>query len=42
MTHQYGSDEDWDRYAKVTGDPGWAWKNIKKYIKKVVHLNVLR
>ncbi|KIM43771.1 GMC oxidoreductase [Hebeloma cylindrosporum] len=32
--HQYGSAEDWDRYAKETGDPGWAWNNVKKYIKK--------
>ena len=38
IVHQYGSDEDWDRYAKVTGDPGWAWKNVKKYIKKVLVL----
>jgi len=36
MVHQYGSDEDWDRYAKVTGDPGWAWKNVRKYVKKVL------
>jgi len=35
LVHQYCTDEDWDRYANLTGDPGWAWKNIKKYVKKV-------
>jgi hypothetical protein len=39
MIHQYGSDEDWDRYAQVTGDPGWAWNNVKNYVKKVFHFN---
>jgi len=38
MIHQYGSDEDWDRFAKVANDPGWAWKNVKKYIQKVARL----
>jgi hypothetical protein len=42
MVHQYGPDEDWDRYAKLTGDPGWAWSNIKKYVKKVLHFNAFR
>jgi hypothetical protein len=41
MFHQYGSDEHWDRYAKVTGDPGWAQNNVKNYITKVPHLHVL-
>jgi len=40
MVHQYGSDEDWDRYAKLTGDPGWAWNNVKNYVKKVLHFDV--
>ena len=39
MVHQYGSDEDWNKYAKLTGDPGWAWKNVKNYVKKVLHIN---
>ena len=42
MIHQYGSDEDWDRYAKLTGDPGWAWNNVKNYVKKVLHFNAFR
>jgi len=42
MVHQYGSDEDWNRYAKLTGDPGWAWNNIKNYVKKVLHFNAFR
>ena len=39
MVHQYGSDEDWDRYAKLTGDPGWAWNNVKNYVKKVLYFD---
>ena len=39
MVHQYGSDEDWDRYAELTGDSGWAWSNVKNYVKKVLHFN---
>ena len=42
MVHQYGSDEDWDRYANLTGDPGWAWNNVKNYVKKVLDFNVLQ
>ncbi|KIM43770.1 GMC oxidoreductase [Hebeloma cylindrosporum] len=34
MVHQYGSDEDWDRFANLTRDPGWAWKNVKNYVQK--------
>jgi len=29
--HQYGSDEDWDKYAKATGDPRWASRNTSRY-----------
>ncbi|KJA13938.1 GMC oxidoreductase [Hypholoma sublateritium FD-334 SS-4] len=32
MVHQYGSNDNWDRMAKVTGDPGWAWNNMKRYV----------
>ncbi|KAF9479960.1 alcohol oxidase [Pholiota conissans] len=34
MMHQYGSTEDWDRYARITKDAGWAWKNMRQYVKK--------
>ncbi|KAF8170084.1 hypothetical protein BJ912DRAFT_1025458 [Pholiota molesta] len=34
LIHQYGSTEDWDRYARVTKDSGWAWKNIRQFVKK--------
>ncbi|KAF8194628.1 hypothetical protein BJ912DRAFT_1141461 [Pholiota molesta] len=33
--HQYGSNEDWTRYARLTGDTSWEWDNIKKY--RTVH-----
>lgn len=29
-----GSSDDWDRYAKVTGDDGWSWDQIFPYFKK--------
>ncbi|KAJ2919351.1 hypothetical protein MD484_g991, partial [Candolleomyces efflorescens] len=29
-----GSSSDFDRWAKVTGDPGWSWKNLLPYFLK--------
>jgi choline dehydrogenase-like flavoprotein len=29
-----GAADDWDRYARVTGDDGWSWDQIMKYFKK--------
>ncbi|KAF5384221.1 hypothetical protein D9615_003450 [Tricholomella constricta] len=34
MAYTRGSSEDYDRYAKVTLDQGWSWKNIQIYIRK--------
>ncbi|KAF8960730.1 hypothetical protein BDZ97DRAFT_1920807 [Flammula alnicola] len=34
MIHQFGTDEDWDRFAQVTGDSGWAWDNMQQYVQK--------
>ncbi|KAF5353144.1 hypothetical protein D9758_008758 [Tetrapyrgos nigripes] len=34
MVYTRGSSEDWDRYADLTGDPGWSWDNIQQYIRK--------
>ncbi|KJA24828.1 GMC oxidoreductase [Hypholoma sublateritium FD-334 SS-4] len=34
MIHQYGSTDDWAEMAKITGDPGWQWNNVKQYIKR--------
>ncbi|KAF8962410.1 hypothetical protein BDZ97DRAFT_1939825 [Flammula alnicola] len=31
--HQYGTNEDWDRLANISGDPNWAWSNMKQYIQ---------
>lgn len=36
MIHQYGTNENWDRMAKVTKDSGWSWDNMKKYIERVI------
>ncbi|KAK7053175.1 hypothetical protein VNI00_003794 [Paramarasmius palmivorus] len=35
MAYTRGSKGDWDRYAKVTGDPGWSWDGVQRYIRKV-------
>ncbi|KAG6879365.1 hypothetical protein C0992_003283 [Termitomyces sp. T32_za158] len=34
LVYTRGSSEDFDRYAAVTGDPGWSWNNILPYYKK--------
>ncbi|KAL0564556.1 hypothetical protein V5O48_017489 [Marasmius crinis-equi] len=34
MVYTRGSRDDWDRYAKITGDDGWSWDNIQPYIRK--------
>ncbi|KAJ7311737.1 glucose dehydrogenase short protein [Mycena albidolilacea] len=31
MVYTRGSAEDFDRYAAVTGDPGWSWDNLLPY-----------
>jgi len=34
MWYTRGSRDDFDRYADVTGDPGWSWTAIQKYFRK--------
>ncbi|RDB26743.1 Pyranose dehydrogenase [Hypsizygus marmoreus] len=34
MFYTRGSSSDFDRFAKVTGDPGWSWDNLQQYIRK--------
>ncbi|TFK36270.1 pyranose dehydrogenase [Crucibulum laeve] len=34
MYYTRGSSSDYDRFAKVTGDPGWSWRNMLPYILK--------
>lgn len=35
MAYTRGSFEDWDRYARISGDPGWSWNAMQKYFRKV-------
>jgi hypothetical protein len=35
MVYTRGSSDDWDRYARVTGDDKWSWKALQPYIMKV-------
>lgn len=38
LFHQYGTNEDWNRLGSTSGDSGWSWSNMKKYIQKVPSL----
>ncbi|KAA1471966.1 aryl-alcohol-oxidase from pleurotus Eryingii [Dentipellis sp. KUC8613] len=38
MSYNRGSQSDWDRYARVTGDQGWSWNSMQKYFKKLERL----
>ncbi|KAJ7617200.1 aryl-alcohol oxidase [Roridomyces roridus] len=33
MAYTRGSSEEWDRYAKLTGDSGWSWNNVQQYFQ---------
>ncbi len=35
MLYTRGSYQDYDRYARVTGDDGWSWDELEPYILKV-------
>lgn len=35
MAYTRGSAEDFDRFARVTGDSGWDWDNLQQFIRKV-------
>ncbi|KAF9482069.1 pyranose dehydrogenase [Pholiota conissans] len=34
MFYTRGSKDDYDRWAQVTGDPGWSWEKLLPYILK--------
>ncbi|KAJ7243847.1 alcohol oxidase [Mycena haematopus] len=34
MVYTRGSEDDFNRWATVTGDQGWAWKNLYQYFLK--------
>jgi choline dehydrogenase-like flavoprotein len=42
MAFTRGSQDDWNRFAKVTGDQGWSWNSILPYAKKVTFHNLPR
>jgi choline dehydrogenase-like flavoprotein len=35
LVYTRGSSDDFDRYARVSGDSGWSWNALKPYIAKV-------
>lgn len=36
MAYTRGSSEEWDRYARLSGDSGWSWAGIQRYLRKVI------
>lgn len=34
LIYTRGTTEDFDRYAKASGDNGWSWKNMQQYFRK--------
>ncbi|KAK0217032.1 aryl-alcohol-oxidase from pleurotus Eryingii [Armillaria fumosa] len=34
MAYTRGSSQDYDRYAKISGDPGWGWEALQPYFRK--------
>ncbi|KAK0184513.1 alcohol oxidase [Armillaria mellea] len=34
MLYTRGSSQDYDRYAQISGDPGWGWEALQPYIRK--------
>ncbi|KAJ7263058.1 aryl-alcohol oxidase-like protein [Mycena rebaudengoi] len=32
MIYSRGPSEDFDRLANISGDPGWSWKNLQRFI----------
>ncbi|TFK73870.1 alcohol oxidase [Pluteus cervinus] len=35
LAYTRGSEDDWDRFASVTDDPGWSWNQILPFFLKV-------
>ncbi|KAK0499121.1 alcohol oxidase [Armillaria luteobubalina] len=34
MFYTRGPSQDYDRYAQISGDPGWGWEALQPYIRK--------
>ncbi|KAF9465296.1 aryl-alcohol oxidase-like protein [Collybia nuda] len=34
LAYTRGSSDDYDRYARITGDSGWSWNSIQPYLRK--------
>ena len=32
LAYNRGSRDDWDRFARVTGDSGWSWDSMEPYM----------
>ena len=34
MVYTRGSNEEYDRWAELSGDKGWAWENLEQFYFK--------
>lgn len=34
MLYTRGSSQDYDRYAQISGDPGWGWEALQPYMRE--------
>ncbi|RDB14775.1 Pyranose dehydrogenase 3 [Hypsizygus marmoreus] len=37
LAYTRGSSDDYNRYARLTGDPGWSWDRVQPYFRKNEH-----
>ena len=35
MVYTRGSKDDFDRYARYSGDDGWSWDSMRKFFERV-------
>lgn len=35
MVYTRGSKDDFDRYARYSGDDGWSWDSMQKFFERV-------
>ena len=41
MIYMRGQREDYDNWAKLTGDTSWSWDHVLRYYKQVLHIHIL-
>ena len=39
MVYTRGANDEYDRWANLTGDDGWKWENVEQFYLKVEHVS---